>query len=120
MDISRYVVTVSATLIQTVEKIQSNRSRAVFVIDNEKVIGVVSEGDIMRALLKGINIHAPITSFLEYSFKYLTEVDLNKAFNLIKKHLFTLVPVVDNEFRLKSIITVSQILNKINLEKSDE
>lgn len=74
-----FTINEDATLLQAVEKIEENRSRAVVVLSGEKVVGMLSEGDIMRALLRNVDIHAPLDSMLVYSFKYLTERDMAQA-----------------------------------------
>ncbi|MFH1983044.1 MAG: CBS domain-containing protein [Pseudomonadota bacterium] len=112
-ELSPFKVSESATLLQAVEKIEKNRSRAAIVESDGKVIGVISEGDIMRALLQGANIHSPIESFIIYSFKYLTDRDLPQARKLFAKHLITLLPVLDDDFRLVGVITLRDILNAV-------
>lgn len=104
----------NGTLIEAVKKIDQNRSRAVIVLSGEKVIGIISEGDIMRALLKGANLHAPISSFMVYSFKFLKEREMNLAYQMVKKHLFTLVPVVDQDLKLVDVITLRDVLEHLN------
>ena len=106
-----YKIAENATLLQAVERIEKNRSRAVIVESGDKIIGVISEGDIMRALLEGASIHSPIKSFIIYSFKYLTERDMAQAKNLFSKNLITLLPILDNAFRLIDVITLRDILN---------
>ena len=110
-DKALYTVDHSATMLSAAEKIERNKSRAVVVLKEDRVVGVLSEGDIVRALLRDIDVHAPISSFVEHSFKYLNEVDMKEATRLFKKYQFTLIPIVDEEFRLKSVITISQVLD---------
>ena len=77
--------------------------------------GVISEGDILRALLNGVHTHAPISPFVVYSFKYLRNRDMEEAFQLVKKYLFTLIPVLDNDFNLVDVITLSDVLHSRNV-----
>ena len=115
MDLNKYIVDENATLIQAVGKIEMNHSRAAVVISGEKVVGVISEGDILRALLNGVHTHAPISPFVVYSFKYLRNRDMEEAFQLVKKYLFTLIPVLDNDFNLVDVITLSDVLHSRNV-----
>jgi len=112
--LSDFMINENSTLLQAVEQIERNHSRAVIVTADEKVVGVLSEGDILRAFLKGANIHAPIESFMVHSFKFLTERDMPKAYRWVKKYLFTLIPVLDENFYLVDVITLSEILDHIN------
>ncbi len=111
-ELSLYRIDNSATLLQVAERIERNRSRAVIVESDGKVIGVISEGDVMRALLQGTNIHSPIESFINYSFKYLTKPDMAQARKLFAKHLISLLPVVGNDFCLTGVITLEDLLSQ--------
>ena len=47
--------------------------------DSDKVIGVVSQGDILRALSAGQNLYTPVNQIIRNSFLHLYEKDLEKA-----------------------------------------
>ena len=47
-----YVVTADGTLLDAAEVIEHTRSRSAVVVKETKVVGIISEGDILRALLK--------------------------------------------------------------------
>ena len=46
-----FIVKKTDSIISAIEKIELNFHRTVFVVENKKLIGCVSEGDIMRALI---------------------------------------------------------------------
>ncbi len=97
-------------LLDAAEAINRNRSRAIIILEGERVIGTISEGDILRALLQGADIHAPMSDHVEYGLRYLDQVDQQKAFDLFVEHNISLVPVVDSQFRLISVITLQEVL----------
>ena len=48
-----YILNEPATILQAMEKINSNSDGAVFVCDNdERVIGIITDGDIREQILK--------------------------------------------------------------------
>jgi CBS domain-containing protein len=113
-----YVISENATLLQAMGKIEKNRSRAVVVTSGKKAVGLISEGDILRALLNGMDKLAPISSVVVYSFKFLKEKDLEQASALMKEHLFTLLPVVSDDFRLVDVVTLSEVLAHLHSKVS--
>jgi CBS domain-containing protein len=117
MRLSDFVVDYNATILQTASQIQKNMNRSVIVLRNNRVIGVVSEGDILRALLQGMDIHTPINEFMDFSFKYLTKKDYAEAYNLFKKFLFSLLPIVNENFQLQDVITLKDILEWLEQKK---
>ena len=109
MELRDFIVDYKATLIQAARQIQKNKNRSVIVVRENRVIGVVSEGDILRALLKGMNVHTPLNEFMDFSFRYLMKKDYVEAYNLFKKYLFSLLPIVDENFQLQDVITLKDI-----------
>src|SRR5262245_2215217 len=103
----------SATLLDAIELIARNKTRCVVVLQDDKVAGVLCEGDIMRAMLRGSSTCTIVSQVLKPSFVYLQSVDLRKAFDLFKRFLFTLIPVVDDELRLRDVITLQDVLGHV-------
>jgi CBS domain-containing protein len=108
-----FTISRRATLLDAVERIERNHSRAVIVTDDGKVIGVVGEGDVLRALLNGVDIHAPLDDFVQHNFKYLHEPDAGECLELFRRHGITMVPIVDKDLRLTGILTLREVLEGI-------
>lgn len=106
------VIPLSARIIDAAQAIRENRNRCVIAVADDKVVGVLSEGDIMRALLHGSDVHGPIADWVSHGFKFLRSRDLPAAFALMRKHGITLVPVVDESFRLTDAITLMEVLDR--------
>ena len=109
-----YTVAQSATLLDAAEVIERTRSRSAVVVEGEKVVGVISEGDILRALLHGVGVHAPLADFVSHSFKFMDTPDSERALELFKKFGISLVPVLDKDFRLTGVITLYETLNAMD------
>jgi len=89
---------------------EKNNERAAIVINNAgKVIGIISEGDIIRALSKNISLYAPIKAILLPSFLFLEERDMKKAYAIFKSKKISLLPVINKNFELQEIITINEI-----------
>ena len=70
-ELSTFIVTPTATLLETSGIIQAGMNRTAVVVedvDSMKVIGILSEGDVMRALLKGADVRSPIKEFVKVEF----------------------------------------------------
>lgn len=115
-DLAAFTVDAAATLLDAAECIQRNRARTVVVVDGARAIAVLSEGDILRALLRGTDIHAPLLDFVEYGFKYLLVRDDPRALAMFQAHGIGLVPVLDEEFRLVDVVTLTDLLPRVRLD----
>ena len=112
-DLGLFTVEATATIYQALERIELNKSRCVLVVEQGKVVGTCSEGDVVRALLRGISVYAPLNDVLNPGFMYLTSRDLGKAHQLFARHLLSLIPVVDSEFQLRDVITLGELLQEL-------
>lgn len=114
-DYSDYVVAHYATLLDAAEVIEHNHSRSAVVVEDEKVVGIISEGDILRALLRGVSVRAPLADFVNHSFKFLDAPDHARSLELFKKFGIALIPVLDAEFRLIGVVTLGETLKSVKL-----
>jgi CBS domain-containing protein len=120
VNLTKYVLSLDGTLLDAIEAIKNNRSRCVMLMSGDRVAGVLSEGDIMSALLQNADIHAPIGEYVRHNFKFLSERDLGKALKLMRDFGLTLVPVVDHELHLLDVITLNDLLLHLTLDTSIE
>jgi CBS domain-containing protein len=108
-ELDRFWIHDSATMQEAIAMIQKNNSRCVVVVGvNQKVVGTFSEGDVLRAILAGVDVHTPLRNLVKPSFHYLTTRDLKAAKQLLLNGI-TLVPVIDHEFRLRSCIVLEDV-----------
>ena len=91
MELSKNVISINSNLLDVLKKIDQSSIQTVFVVnDNNEVIGVITDGDIRRGLIKGL--------------------DLIKTEKLTKK--------VENELKNEIISLKKRVLSfKIKIEK---
>jgi CBS domain-containing protein len=99
----------SATMEDAIALIQKNNSRCVVVVGvQQKVVGVFSEGDVLRAILAGTDVHTPLRAIIRPSFRYLHERDIAAARKMFLGGI-TLVPLLDADFRLLGVLTLKDV-----------
>jgi len=110
MDVKRYCVSDKYTIKEVLEQFESYNNRVAIVTSaSNKVIGVVSQGDILRALSAGIGLYTPISQIIKNSFLHLYERDMEKAYPIFKKTLISLLPVINEENELIDFITIGDV-----------
>ena len=85
MKIARYLINKNDSIEIAIQKVSLNRRRIIFVEDKKKIIGSVSEGDILRILIYKKNLKASIKSVMNKSFKFINNYDKQKAKRTIKR-----------------------------------
>ena len=113
-EIDKYCLFETSTANEAIEKIITTQQneRLVFIINKSyKILGTLSEGDIMRALLINKNIdNLKVTSIMNKSFKFLLKKNQAEARKLVKKFNITLIPVVTKNLKIKSIIRLKDVI----------
>ena len=84
------------------------KNLTLFIIDdNYKVIGSITDGDIRRGLVRGLDLNSNVQEAMQLNFKYIKynciDIDIIKEF---KNQGIILLPILDNEMRLKRIINL--------------
>ena len=116
-----YIVPTNISILECANIIATLKTRAVLVSDYElHIIGLISEGDIFRALLNDASMHALITPFFNKNFAFLDEDDEFKFQHMKKLFLidqFTILPILDKKMYLKDIYTLKDYLKDIHDNK---
>lgn len=88
-------------------------SRTLFVIDeDERLIGTITDGDIRRGLLGGLEISDVVDKFMNKSFQYLHEDQNNiKKLKEIKNLGVELLPLLDHDRKVLKILDLSLTLS---------
>lgn len=117
MDLDSITINHDATIMDAIRGLSYSQHRCLLVISEQnKLLGVLSEGDILRSISLGNSIYSSIANLFRKDFKYLTCEDKTEAVKIFKEYGITLIPVVDKEFHVKQIITLLDMLDFIDLE----
>ncbi|WP_445749694.1 nucleotidyltransferase family protein [Polaribacter sp.] len=82
-----------------------------FIIDEEeKLIGALTDGDVRRGLIKGINIEDTVNSIIQGNPKFIRrgERDINKVIEY-REGNFRILPVIDKENHVVNVINFREI-----------
>lgn len=111
MNLDKYTITVDASIMESLKRIDANKKGFVIVIENEyKAIGTLTDGDIRRAFIKGKPLDSSIDSIYIKEFKRLKVDDkIGTAIELFKNEAIRFLPIIDNQNRLVNIITKTQM-----------
>jgi CBS domain-containing protein len=100
-----YTVKVTDPIRLAMLKITENKHRAVVVLNGDRVVGTVSDGDIRRAFLDEVLPAAPVTEIMNINCVTTTETDRSRAYQVLLERRVTVLPVVTADGRLVDIVT---------------
>jgi len=106
LEIDKYKVPIHLSIRNAVKQMdEGGIGFCVCVDDEDKVIGVISDGDFRRAILNGISLNENVLSITNKNFKYLNKGYLKEdALELFRETVVQHIPVLEND-KLVEIIT---------------
>ena len=64
MKTNNFIINIKSYIRDALEKINLNKHGAVFIEDKGKIVGIITDGDVRRVLLKNIDINIRITKII--------------------------------------------------------
>lgn len=97
---------------QVLEKLDSGAKGIVLVIDdNKRLIGTITDGDVRRALLKGVSIKENISKVIHYNPVYVRENATREEIkDIFIKRAVKQLPVIDKNGVVIDLISINDIL----------
>ena len=100
----------NSSLKDAMEAMTANRRGLVFIVDDgEKVIGMLTDGDIRRALLRNITFLAPAMTIANSHFVVSTTHNKTSIKKLMQDNKVYAVPIVDGNNKLLDIIFAEEL-----------
>ena len=107
--LTAFVINNRATIVEAMQKIDLNAKGILFIVDdNFKLLGVVTDGDVRRWLIKTGNLQSPVNEIMNKKPKLIYRKDAAKAQEVMEKYMITALPVVSAKGILKDIILKAQ------------
>lgn len=91
----------SATLLDGLKKMDQLDKKLLLVFNQELFVGLISVGDIQRAIINNQNLETTIHSILRSNFRYANaSMSFDQIKDLMIKHRMEMLPVLDNDKNL--------------------
>jgi len=102
-------------IIHVIGIINENELKTAFIVDkNKKLLGIVNDGDIRRAILKNISLTEPVEKIMSKTFFVAKEgVSETEILETIIRHKIFILPILNN---MKQVVDYYQITDFIKDE----
>ena len=110
-------------IVEALEALDKTAMKCLLVVDDKnKLIGSLTDGDIRRAILKGINFNEPIDKAYFRSPKALTANNYSKkeALKIMNETSLEFLPVVDKDNKLVGMITGDDVFTVLKEEAEED
>lgn len=106
-----YKIKVNDTIYDALLKIDNNKKGFLIAVDDaDKYLGTLTDGDIRRALIQGLNIKSQVyNAYNKNSTKVYMKDDFANIIEIFKNSKIKFLPIVDEVEKLVNIITKSNM-----------
>lgn len=103
--LAQFLVFQEATVVEAMQKIDENAKGILFALDkNRKLVGVITDGDIRRWLIKTGKLQGTVAQVMNKKPKTIYRKDINFAKEFMIKHVITALPVVNARGMVSDIL----------------
>ena len=109
--VEKYCIAPDTSILEAMKKIEASSIATVVVCDNLKTVGVLTDGDIRRAIISGAKLTDAVTNYYTRNF---ISVGINElradVLELMQSRTIEQIPIVDEQGELKGIHTLHKLL----------
>lgn len=111
MELEQYTIEENVTIIDAMKKLDLTANKILYLLEDGKLKGALSDGDVRRWILSGGALDARVSNAINYEPKYIYECERYKAKQFLMKNSIDSVPIVNDELELIDVVIWSD--NKI-------
>lgn len=103
MNLNDFIVSEENSVIEVMKAIDNNAKKTAFICENNRLLAVVTDGDIRRYILKNGDLKASISNIANYSPKFIYNYENIDYKSYMSEHDITALPIVNKKMKLLSI-----------------
>lgn len=104
MELQEIFVHENMTVKEALKKLDETAKKILLVTKGNKLLGIVTDGDIRRWILKNGDLTEPISKVMNKSPKFVYEKDVVLAKQIMKEEMIEAIPVLNNSDEVIDII----------------
>ncbi len=104
MEIVELTIKENNTIIEAMQKLDMVATKVLFVVENEKLLAALTDGDIRRWILTKGDLKAEVKDVANYSPKYLIDADKQTALQYMKANCIEALPILGSDGIIKKIV----------------
>ena len=95
MDVRELCISKDTSIRESIKKLDATGKKIILVMEAEQLVGVITDGDIRRWILKNGDFSEPVEKIMNRNYKAIQPNELHLAKNLLKRHKLSAIPVIN-------------------------
>lgn len=92
------------TIKDSILKLDETAKKILLVVEGKELLGIVTDGDIRRWILKNGDLNEQVTMIMNISPKFIYESEANHAKEILKEKMIEAIPVINDKKEVVDII----------------
>lgn len=114
----RFLTLETSSVVEAMQQIDATCHGILFIVDGQqRLTGVVTDGDIRRWLIKTGSLQEPISRFMNKNPKFIYKKELHLAQEMMAKHTITALPVLGNRGNVLDIVFREEVPKAVREQK---
>lgn len=114
-----YFVSPDTSIKQAIAVIDRGAAQAALVVDGSKLLGIVTDGDVRRALLRGETIDGTVGKVMRKDFSFLpATASEEEALALMQRKTLYQVPALDHDGRVVRLFLLEELIKPKTLSNT--
>lgn len=101
----------------SLNQITSDTQSLLVVDENQKLVGTLTDGDIRRGLISGIELTDPVSAIMHKDFKYILESEFDVArLKVFRDKRVLFIPILDAERHIVDVINLKKYKSHLPID----
>jgi len=111
----------SMTVLQSLKTMDEVKVKMLFVFEGEQFLSILTIGDIQRAIIKGVDLNAPVSTITDKNKKFVTPSESQESVSeKMLKLRAECMPVVDEKGNLVDVYFWNDIFSKSEIDNREK
>lgn len=98
------IIDKECTILNSMKRLDLSARKILLIVEDKKLISVVTDGDIRRWILRNGDLNAPVKLISNRNPITLNSNEKSKALKIMREHFIEAIPLINNEGNLESIV----------------
>lgn len=104
MDVTKFFISPDVPIREAIRKLDETAKKILVVVKDETLVGVITDGDIRRWILKNQDLSMAVSCIMNSSPIVITKSETNQAFSIMKEKGIEGLPLVDENMQVLDIL----------------
>lgn len=119
MDLLMHIITEEYTIVQAMSNLDKVDVKVLFIVNENRFCATLTDGDIRRAILKGISLEEKVAKIANYKPILFKKDNMIGASNILREKKVSAAPILNEKMEIIGIVTAENEITKLKQKRID-